>query len=111
VDEIHEAKLAIAPRLVGISYADKWFVRNNQTNAMKTLLRHIATGQYFRSLDSWTADLDEAYDFGLIAKATRFAHKAHISGLELILSLDGSEQNAAIPFEKFRLGLSHGKTR
>ena len=70
---------------------------------MKTLLRDIATHRYFQSLDRWTADIDEAYDFGLIARAVKFAHKASLPGLELILPLDSPEKAAAFPFEKFRL--------
>lgn len=75
---------------------------------MRTFLRHVATGQYFRSLDNWTPDADEAYDFGLIARAMKFAHKTRLPGLELILSLDSAEQDAAIPLEQFRLKASHG---
>lgn len=74
---------------------------------MHTLLRHIPTGQYFQSLEKWTPDRDEAHDFGLIANALRFAHKAGFPDLELVLCFDRPEQVTAIPFEKFRLGLSH----
>jgi hypothetical protein len=78
---------------------------------MKTLLRDIATRQYFQSLDKWTPDADEAHDFGLIARAVRFAHKASLTGLELILSLDSPEEAAALPFDMFRLRWSHPKCR
>jgi hypothetical protein len=76
---------------------------------MRTFLRHVATGQYFHSLDKWTPDADEAYDFGLVARAMKFAHKARIPGLELILSLEGPEQETAVLFEQFRRGLPHAK--
>jgi hypothetical protein len=78
---------------------------------MKTLLRDIATRQYFQSLDKWTPDADEAHDFGLIARAVKFAHKASLTGLELILSLDSPEEAAALPFDMFRLRWSHPKCR
>ena len=68
---------------------------NNQTHTMKTLLRDIATGQYCQSLDKWTSDRDDAHDFGLIAKAMKFARKARLPGLELILSFDSPEQAGA----------------
>jgi hypothetical protein len=68
---------------------------NNQTNTMKTLLRDIATGQYFQSLDKWTRERADAHDFGLIATATKFARKAHIPGLELVLSFDSPKQAGA----------------
>jgi hypothetical protein len=73
---------------------------------MRTFLRDVATGQYFRSLNTWTPDLDEAFDFGLIDRAMKLAQKTRLPGLELVLSLDGSEQETATPFEKFVLGLT-----
>ena len=68
---------------------------NNRTHTMKTLLRHTPTGQYFQSVDKWTCERDDAYDFGLIAKAMKFVHKARLSGLELILSFDSPKQASA----------------
>ena len=68
---------------------------------MHTLLRHAGTGLYFQSLDRWTPDRDDAYDFGLIARAMRFAHKVAIPGLELILSFDAPERDALLSFKKF----------
>jgi hypothetical protein len=66
----------------------------------------MATGHYFQSLEKWTLDRDNAYDFGLVSKAMKAAHKLRIRDLELELSLDGHEQAPATPFEKFLLGLS-----
>ena len=76
---------------------------------MKTLLRDIATRQYFQSLDKWTPDAEEAHDFGLVARAMNFAQKTHIPGLELILSFDAPEQRTSLLFDKFRLGLPHAR--
>ena len=78
---------------------------------MRTFLRHVATGQYFQSLEKWTPDRDDAYDFGFISKAVRVARKMRVPNLELVLSLDGSDQAAATPFEKFLIGLRHSKKR
>jgi len=78
---------------------------------MRTFLRHIATRQYFQSLEKWTPDRDDAYDFGIIAKAMKVAHKIRIPDLELVLSLDDPEEVAATPFEKFLHGLSHTRKR
>jgi hypothetical protein len=72
---------------------------------MRTLLRHMATGQYFQSVEKWTPDRDDAYDFGVLAKAVKVARKIRIPGLELVLWSDGSDQAAATPFENFLLGL------
>lgn len=84
-------------------------VADNQHHTMKTFLRHVATGQYFESLDKWTPDADEAHDFGLVARAMKFAQKAHIPGLELILSFEAPEQETAVLFDKFRVGLPHAR--
>jgi hypothetical protein len=78
---------------------------------MRTFLRHITTGHYFQSLEKWTLDRDDAYDFGIISKAMKVAHKIRIPDLELVLSLDGPDQNAATSFEKFLLGLSNTNKR
>ena len=66
----------------------------------------MATGHYFQSLEKWTLDRDEAFDFGFVSKAMKFAHKLHIRDLELELSFDDPAQAAATPFEKFLHGLS-----
>ena len=72
----------------------------------------MATGHYFQSLEKWTLDRDEAYNFGLVSKAMKAAHKLRIRDLELELSFDGPELAPATPFEKFLLGLSPaGKDR
>jgi len=69
----------------------------------------MATGHYFQSLEKWTLDLDVAYDFGLISKAMKVAHKLHIPDLELVLSFDGPEPEPATPFEQFLRGLSQSR--
>ena len=76
---------------------------------MRTFLRHMATGQYFQSLEKWTFDRDDAYDFGLVSRAMKIAHKLHIPDLELVLSFDGPEPAPATPFEQFLRGLSQSR--
>jgi len=66
---------------------------------MRTFLRHASTGQYFQSLDTWTLDRDEAYNFGLISRAMKFAQKLRFPGLELILQLDEPAELGDTPFE------------
>ena len=68
---------------------------------MRTLLRHASTGQYFQSLDTWTPDRDNAHDFGLIARAMKFAKKIGFPDLELIVSVDDPKQIRNTPFEVF----------
>ena len=74
---------------------------------MRTFLRHVGTGQYFQSLEKWTPDREDAYDFGIISKAMKVAHKIRVPDLELVLSLDQADELAATPFEKFLHGLLH----
>ena len=69
----------------------------------------MATGHYFQSLEKWTIDRDEAYDFGLVSKAMKVAHKLRILDLELVLSFDEPGQAAATPFEDFLRGLSRDR--
>lgn len=78
---------------------------------MKTFLRDMATRLYFQSLEKWTPDRDDAYDFGFISKAMKLAHKLRIPDLEVVLSLDDPEPADTTPFEKFLLGLSPTKVR
>ena len=76
---------------------------------MRTFLRHNATGHYFRSLERWTLDRDDAYDFEFVSRAMKVAHKLHIRDLELVLSLEDAAQAAVTPFKKFLRGLSHSR--
>ena len=76
---------------------------------MHTFLRHTSTGQYFQSLERWTPERAEAHDFELIGRALKFAHKTGFPDLELVLAFDDAKHVSAIPFEKFRLGLTRGR--
>jgi hypothetical protein len=68
---------------------------------MRTLLRHPSTGQYFQSLNRWTSDPDSAHDFALVRRALRFARKAGLTGLELVVSVEDPQKVSSTPFEKF----------
>jgi hypothetical protein len=70
---------------------------------MRALLRDSSTGRYFQALDKWTADREEAYDFGVIPRALRFAHAAGFEHLDLILAYESTEPVPALPMETFRL--------
>lgn len=69
---------------------------------MRTLLRDPASGQYFESLERWTPFRDRAHDFGLIERAVNFAHKAHFADMELVVALEGTEADPALPFGRLR---------
>jgi hypothetical protein len=67
----------------------------------------MATRRYYQSLQKWTSDRDDAYDFGLVSKAMKVAHRLHIRDLELELSFESPEPAPATPFENFLRALSH----
>ncbi len=69
---------------------------------MRTLLRHVSSGQYFAALNKWTPDRDEAHDFGPVARAAKFAHKARFADMELVVSFEESEPRMALSFGQFR---------
>lgn len=76
---------------------------------MRTFLRHIATGHYFRAPERWTLDRDDAYDFEFVGKAMKTAHKLHIRDLELVLAFEDPAEAAATPFTKFLRRLSRSR--
>ncbi len=78
---------------------------------MRTFLRYMATGHYFRSPGKWTLDRDDAHDFGFVSKAMKVASKLRIPELELVLSLDGPEPGISTTYERFLLGRSHTAKR
>jgi len=67
----------------------------------------MATRRYFQSEERWTSDRDDAYDFGVISKAVRIAHKLRIPELEVVLSVDDPDQIIDTPFAQLVRGLSH----
>jgi hypothetical protein len=66
----------------------------------------MATRQYYQSLQKWTFDRDDAYDFGLVSRAMKIAHKLRIRDLELVLSFEDPGQPSATPFEHLLRGIS-----
>jgi hypothetical protein len=90
----------------GTAFAFTQTVTGKQTYSMKTFLRDMATRQYFQSVEKWTLDREDAYDFGLVSKAMKIAHKLRIPDLELVLSLDEPEQAATTPLAAFLRKLS-----
>jgi hypothetical protein len=65
---------------------------------MQTLLRHAPTGQYFQSLEKWTATPDNAHDFELIARALKFVSKTRFANMEVVLKFDRPDQAAQFHF-------------
>jgi hypothetical protein len=76
---------------------------------MHTFLRHTATGQYFHSLDSWTPDRDDAYDFGPVARAMKFAQKTHLPDLELVVAFDDPSEVSTKSLGQLCQAVAHGR--
>jgi hypothetical protein len=68
--------------------------------SMKTLLRDIATGLYFKGPDNWTGNAAEARDFKAIDRAIEFIHTWNLDGVELAFFFRGSNDVTSVPVEK-----------
>jgi hypothetical protein len=71
----------------------------------------MSSGQYFQGLEKWTLDREEAYDFGRVAQALKFAHKAHLDNAELVLSFDRPGEVTSIPFKQLMQSLPRSRRR
>jgi hypothetical protein len=66
---------------------------------MKTLLQQRATRLFFQSLDRWTCRQEEAFDFGSMSHAIRFAHGAGFPKMDLALASEELCDLTRIPIE------------
>ena len=64
---------------------------------MKILLQHARTGLYFRGLGDWTASPHDAYDFQHSQKATEFAHRHSLSGVQIAVKFIDSQFDEVFP--------------
>ena len=67
---------------------------------MRTLLRRIPTGEYYQTLTQWTTDPAEAYDFGDLSAAIRFADLVRLAETEVVLGTQNGHPTA-IPVATF----------
>jgi hypothetical protein len=73
---------------------------------MKTLLRKIPTGLYFRAPDQWTSDPWEALDFETIDHALRFVQTWKLTDIELAFAFAKAGQVTTVPLERIALRYS-----
>ena len=64
---------------------------------MRTLVRNIRTGEFLRSVQSWTPSPGEAFDFRSIAGALEVVHSRGFKDTELIL---GDASPISVPVAK-----------
>jgi hypothetical protein len=75
---------------------------------MKTLLRRVSTGLYFRGPDQWTENPAEAHNFKLIDRALEFVERWHLGDMELAFAFDDPEEVTRVPIDKMELRYSEG---
>ena len=75
---------------------------------MKTLLRRVSTGLYFRGPDQWTSNPAEAHNFKLIDRALEFIERWHLHDMELAFVFDDPDEVTSVPIDKMELRYSQG---
>ena len=75
---------------------------------MKTLLRRVDTGLYFRGPDQWTQNPAEAHNFKMIDRALEFVERWHLRDMELAFAFDDPEEVMGVPIDKMELRYSEG---
>ena len=70
--------------------------RGNQKKTMRILLQHVPTRRYFRSLEGWTANPIEAFDFQHSLQAIDFAAQNQLQDVQLVVRFPDDEA-VAVP--------------
>jgi hypothetical protein len=76
---------------------------------MRTLLRNVPTGLYVQSVENWTANADEAFDFETMSQAIRFVEEVGLRKMELAFVSAHLCRLTAVPLELLRWGPSVSK--
>ena len=74
---------------------------------MRTLLRRVSNGLYFRGPDQWTTNPAEAHNFKMIDRALQFIEHWQIRDVELAFAFDEVDEVTTVPLEKMELHFSH----
>jgi hypothetical protein len=67
---------------------------------MRTLLRKVSTGLYFRGPDQWTSNPAEAKDFKLIDRAIAFVQRWRLKDVEVAFAFDRAGAVKRMPVDK-----------
>jgi hypothetical protein len=73
---------------------------------MRTLLRNVSTGLYFRGPDQWTRNPAEAHNFKLIDRAVQFVEQWKLRDMELAFAFTDEEEVTRVPIDKMTLRYS-----
>ncbi len=66
---------------------------------MRTFVRNIRTGEYLRSLETWTNVPEQALDFGSMARAFEVVRRRGLRDMEFVLN-DGPATGSSVPVAK-----------
>lgn len=66
---------------------------------MRTFLRDIRTGLYFKACGEWTPDPSQALSFKLINTAIKRADRMGLRGIELVVKSPKAENLTTLPVE------------
>ena len=66
---------------------------------MRTLLRKISTGLYFKGPDQWTTDPTQAHNFKMIDHAIRFVQHWQLQDMELAFAFE-DRRVRRVPIDK-----------
>lgn len=73
---------------------------------MKTLLRNVSTGLYFRGPDQWTSNPALAHNFKLIDRALSFVDRWQLKDMELAFAFEDEREVTKVPIDKMELRYS-----
>ena len=64
---------------------------------MRILLQQKATGLYFRDIDAWSANSEDAMDFVSSTAAIDFCGSNKLNGVQLVLKFDEEKYDIVLP--------------
>jgi hypothetical protein len=67
---------------------------------MRTLIRDVKTGMFYDSDGHWTAEREDARDFGGTFQAISFAAEKRLHGVLVVLAFDNPDYDVVIDFER-----------
>jgi hypothetical protein len=67
---------------------------------MKVLLRQTKTRVYYVGAGRWTADVEQALDFGSVEHAIQLSLREGLSAVEVSLNFDDGGEDLALPLTK-----------
>jgi hypothetical protein len=70
---------------------------------MKTLLRHTASGLFFQSSNTWTDNVEQAYDFRFIDRALHYVKEWGLDQVELAFVFDEPQSVTIVSLERTEL--------